>query len=242
MVDEEQTEHLDMLAEQLALTLQMGADGFTNLNTTDIVFVHAAHGIAFMQSQAVEEADDSLPAVYAFYDEVVVIFGKSATLLLQVEAFIHEFAYLFCSGLRLDVEADASLWIALADDDFLQIDVAVGGGTSYLSDTLHLNLLHQFLVVGIDGIQLIHHIIYITLTVGGAIQKGKEGLEHGNTLTGLVLLIHTQYRLRFIDNHDRMGLCQHVDRTAGAELITSFEDDAGGLISFLQLAFLHLIG
>ena len=33
MVDEEQTEHLDMLTEQLALTLQMGADGFTNLNT-----------------------------------------------------------------------------------------------------------------------------------------------------------------------------------------------------------------
>ena len=242
MVDEEQTEHLDMLTEQLALTLQMGADSFTNLNTTDIVFVHTAHGIAFMQSQAVEEADDSLSSVYAFYDEVVVILGKSPTLFLQVEALIHEFAYLFRTGLRLDVEADASLRIALADDDFLQIDVAVGGGTAYLPDTLHLNLLHQFLVVGIDGIQLIHHIIYITLAVGGAIQKGKEGLEHGNTLTGLVFLVHTQYRLRFIDNHDRMGLCQHVDRTAGTELITAFEDDAGSLISFLQLAFLHLIG
>ena len=193
MVDEEQTEHLDMLTEQLALTLQMGADGFTNLNTTDIVFVHTAHGIAFMQSQTVEEADDSLSSVYTFYDEVVVILGKSPTLFLQVEALIHEFAYLFRSGLRLDIKADASLRIALTDDDFLQIDVAVGGGTAYLSDTLHLNLLHQFLVVGIDGIQLIHHIIYITLAVGGAIQKGEERLEHGNTLTGLVLLVHTQY-------------------------------------------------
>ena len=74
--------------------------------------------------------------------------------------------------------------------------------------------------------------------MGGAIQKGKERLEHGNTLTGLVFLVHTQYRLRFIDNHDRMGLCQHVDRTAGAELITAFEDDAGCLVRTCALTLL----
>ena len=89
---------------------------------------------------------------------------------IQIELFTNYLACLLGARRRLHVIADAGLWITLADDDFLQIHIAIGGCRTYLLDTFHLNLLHKFLVIGINGIQPEHHVIDVTLTVGCTIE------------------------------------------------------------------------
>ena len=55
MVNEEKTEYLNLLAKQLTFTLQVGADGLTNLNTTQVIFVDSTHGITLMQNQTIDK-------------------------------------------------------------------------------------------------------------------------------------------------------------------------------------------
>ena len=123
-----------------------------------------------MQHQAIDKADGAFKTIDALHDEVVTILVQLSTLFIEIEAFAHHSACLPGARGSLHVEADTRLWVALADDDFLQIDVAVGSRRAYLPDALHLNLLHEFLVVGIDGIQPEHHVIDVTLTVGCTIE------------------------------------------------------------------------
>ena len=70
------------------------------------------------------------------------------------------------------------------------------------------------------------------------IEQGEQGLELRQSLARLVALIHAQHTLRLIDNHDRVTLAEHVDRTAAAKLITLVEDDACRLVSPCALTLL----
>ena len=236
MVDEEEAEHLDLLPKQLSLTLQVGADSLTNLNTAQVVFVDSTHGITLVQHQAIDKADGTFKTIDALHDEVVTILVQLSTLFIEIEAFAHHSACLLGARGSLHVIADTRLWVTLADDDFLQIDVAVGSRRAYLPDALHLNLLHEFLIIGIYGIQSEHHVVDVVLTVRGTIEQGEQGLELCQPLARLVALIHTQHTLRLIDDHDRVTLAEHIDRTAAAKLITPVEDDACCLVSPCALA------
>ena len=191
-----------------------------------------------MQHQAIDKADGAFKTIDALHDEVVTILVQFSAMVVEIEAFAHHSACLLGARGSLHVIADTRQWVALADDDFLQIDIAVGGSRAYLLDTLHLNLLHQFLVVGIDGIQSEHHVIDVILPVRSTIEQGEQGLEQRQSLTRLVALIHAQHTLRLIDDHDRVTLAEHIDRTAAAKLITLVEDYACRLVSPCALTLL----
>ena len=118
---------------------------------------------------AVEQVDAAVHAVYPLDDIAVLVFCQFARLLVEVAALAHQLGSLLGAVGSLDVEADACLRIALAQYDFLQIEVAVGGSAAFLRDALYLYLLHQMLVVGIDGVQAIHHVVDVALSVGGTI-------------------------------------------------------------------------
>ena len=68
------------------------------------------------------------------------------------------------------------------------------------------------------------------------IEQGEQGLEQRQSLARLVALIHAQHTLRLIDDHDRVTLAEHIDRTAAAKLITPVEDDSCRLVSLCALA------
>ena len=155
----------------------MGTDGLANLNTAQVVFVDSTHGITLMQHRSIDKADSAFKTIDALHDEVVPVLVQLSAMVVEIEAFAHHSACLLGARGSLHVEADTRLWVALADDDFLQIDVAVGGSRAYLLDTLHLNLLHQFLVVGVNGIQPEHHVIDVILPVRSTIEQGEQGLE-----------------------------------------------------------------
>ena len=169
MVDEEERQHLDALGEELALVLQVGLDGFAYLVAAHDVVVGSPHHVALVQRQSVEQMHGARQSVDAFNDVVVPVLVQSAALGQQVVAVAHHFHRLAHAVGGLLVETDACHGIALRYDDLVEVDVAVGGGAAQLVNAAHLNLLHQFAVVGVDGVEAEHHVADVVLAVGGAI-------------------------------------------------------------------------
>ena len=161
-------------------------------------------------------------------------------MVIQIIAFTYHLTYLLGACASLRVITDTSLGIAFADDDFFQIYITISSCRANLLDTLHLNLLDKLLVVGINGIETIHHVIDVIFAVSSTIQQCKQRLEERKTLTRLIALIYTEYTLRFINNHDRMTLAEHVDRTTATKFITLIKDDSSCLICPCTLTFLFV--
>ena len=78
MIDEEEAEDLDTLEEEGTLTLEVGADGFLNLDTAHDIFADLADSISFIEFQTIEKTDGSFYAIDALYNEVVFVFSKMA--------------------------------------------------------------------------------------------------------------------------------------------------------------------
>jgi len=74
VVDEEERQHLDVLREELALSLDVGADGLLNLDAAQQVFVHLADGIALEELDAIEQLDAAFRSVDALDDVTVLVF------------------------------------------------------------------------------------------------------------------------------------------------------------------------
>ena len=169
MVDEEERQHLDALGEELALALQMGLDGLAYLVAAHDAVVGSPNDVALVQRESIEQMHGARQSVDALNDVVVLVFVQSAALCQQVVAVAHHLHRLPHAVGGLLVETDACHGVALRYDDLVEVDVAVGGGAAQLVYAAHLNLLHQFAVVGVDGVEAEHHVADVVLAVGGAI-------------------------------------------------------------------------
>ena len=79
--------------------------------------------------------------------------------------------------------------------------------------TSHFHFFHQPLVIGINGIQSEYHVVDVVLAMSGTIQDLEQGIEQLYAPSGGVALVRTQHTLRFINDHDGIGLGKDVDRT-----------------------------
>ena len=75
------------------------------------------------------------------------------------------------------------------------------------------------LVVGVHGVQPVHHVVL--LLVGGGVAQGKERVELFQALLGLLAL----HALGLVDDQDGVGLCDDVNGLAAAEGVQLFVDD-----------------
>ena len=219
MVDEEQAEHFYLLRKQLSFPFEVGPDGFPNLYSPYQVFVHHSHSVAFVQHQSVEKPHCSCPSVDALYSVSVPIFLQAIALVVEVVAVLHQFQTLSCACGSPYVVAYPCLRVPLAQHDAVEIHKSVGGCRSHLTNASHLYFLHQLAVVGIDGIQTEHHVLYIVLSVGCAIQHLKQGIKLRYSLSCGIALVGTQHTLRLVDNHYRVVLGNHVDRPSPSEFL-----------------------
>ena len=76
------------------------------------------------------------------------------------------------------------------------------------------------LVVGVHGVQAIHHVVL--LLVGGGVAQGKERVELFQALLGLLAL----HALGLIDDQDGIGLCNDINGLAAAEGVQLFVNDS----------------
>ena len=142
MIDKEERKHLDAASKKLAFTFQMSLDGFTYLVATENILIHAAHHLTGMKRQSVEEMHGIGQSVYTFHFEIIGILLQTTTLLFEVESFADQANGLACAIGCLDIEAQSSLWITFANDDFIQINIAIGSCRTHLMHTAYLYFLH----------------------------------------------------------------------------------------------------
>ena len=102
----------------------MSLDGFTYLVATENILIHAAHHLTGMKRQSVEEMHGIGQSVYTFHFKVIGILLQTTALLFEIEPFADQANGLACAIGSLDIEAQSSLGIAFANDDFIQIDIA----------------------------------------------------------------------------------------------------------------------
>lgn len=141
----------------------MSLDGFTYLVATENILIHAAHHLTGMKRQSVEEMHGIGQSVYTFHFKVIGILLQTTALLFEIEPFADQANGLACAIGSLDIEAQSSLGIAFANDDFIQIDIAIGSCRTHLMHTAYYLFLHQLLVVSVDGIEAIYLVEYFTV-------------------------------------------------------------------------------
>ena len=88
---------------------------------------------------------------------------------------------------------------------FYQVDIRIVLEAFHRSGS-HFNLFHQFQLVSIHRIELIHHVV--RRAVCGRITQTAERIERSDSFFRFVGIIHT---LRFVDNHYRVGFFYQVD-------------------------------
>ncbi|OPZ47592.1 MAG: hypothetical protein BWY95_01383 [Bacteroidetes bacterium ADurb.BinA104] len=115
--------------------------------------------------------------------------------------------------------------LVLEEVDSLQVEIPFRPGGSGLGNSFHRDLLHQFLVVGLHGIQTVDQVIEAILLVGGRITQREQRVESFQVLFGLLSF----NRLRLVDDQDWIGFGNHIYRSAAAEAI-QFHVDAPGIL------------
>ena len=91
-------------------------------------------------------------------------------------------------------------------------------------DTLHLNLLHQFLTIGIQSVQSINAVMRGLMC--SRIIEHKERME----VTQSFLRGCTLHLLRLVHDDDGAVGCDHVNRLARVEVVPEAIDDTGFLV------------
>ena len=86
----------------------------------------------------------------------------------------------------------------------------------------HFNLLNQFLLVGINRVQLVEHMVLFHM--GRRITQCTHGVKRGD---GFFTLIGGVNALRFIDNHNRVGLLDKFNRLGTGHAVVCAVNDVG---------------
>ena len=151
----------------------MRADGLADLDAPlERHHLFAAADLSGVQFQAIEERNRVVPPVNAVRKdfEPVGVLIQSIRQIVQIIVAVDFPYHGACTGLALYLKAQPrSGGLVFIEVDALQIHIAVGGGAALQRHAQCGDLLHQMLVVGVHGVQTIHHVVL--LFVGGGIAQ-----------------------------------------------------------------------
>ena len=202
----------------------MRADGLADLDAPlEHHHLFAAADLPCVQLQTIEERNRVVPPVNAVRKDLepVSVLVQPVGQIVQIIAAADFPYHGACADLALYLEAQpCGGGFVLIEVNALQIHIAGGGGAALQRYTQRGDLLHQMLVVGIHGIQTIHHIVL--LLMGGGIAQREQRAKLFQALLGLLAL----HALGFVDDKNGVGLCNNVDGLAAAEGIQLFVNNA----------------
>lgn len=113
LVDKEQGQHLDPLVEKLPFPLNMGEDGFADLNTPELVFTDLADDIARVDFHAVQKRHGIIPSVDCLDDIAVLVLIQIAGVIVQVVADPDRCGFLADAGYALEVKLNGCRRVCL---------------------------------------------------------------------------------------------------------------------------------
>ena len=225
-INEEQTQDLDPLIEQLPLSLDMGKDRLADLNAAQLVLIYLAEHIPGIDFDSVQKFHGVVAAVNGLYDVSVPVFFQTVGIVIKIVADLDNSAFYLCAGCLLYIELQGCGGITLGKVNALQIQVAVGCRGTGFGDSLYSDLLDQAFVVGLHGVQAINHVIDAVGSVRGGIAERQKGMELLQAFFGLFAF----HRLRFVDDQDRVRFRNNIDRPAGTEFV-QFHVNTSGILS-----------
>ena len=215
LINKEQGENLYASGKKLAFPLNMGENCLPDLDAPDLLLADIAGHISRVDFQAVEKLQGVVPSVDLFHHKPVLVFVQQAGVFVEAVPLFHRRRFFPDAGAPLAVKLDGGRRHILGEVDALQIyepgrRLCAGSGNS-----LHRDFLHQMLVVSLHGVQAVYQIVNAVLSVGGGVAKGHQRMKFLQTFLGLPAL----YRLRFVDNQNRIGTGNDVDGAAGAKFV-----------------------
>ena len=181
LVDEEKGEALDATMEERTLFAEVRLDGFPYLDASLVVGSYVADYLLQHQTFAVAELHLATTWLAGIHHDI----GNHEPLVLQhvsrgtIE--VVAFSQLFVDSLDGSRSAllfylQPYLWsLVFRKQQLCKIDIAVGTFQVLQFEAYYLNLLHQFVVVGIKCIEHIHRIV--VLLVGSGVVQGEERIE-----------------------------------------------------------------
>ena len=214
-INKEQRKNFDSLVVQLPLSFNVRQNRFTNLDAAQLLLADFTDYIAGIDFDTVQELDRIITTVNRLDYKVVAVFLHAIGLIVEIESNSNSLCDFANTGGTFRVELNGCSRISLRQIDALQIDIAFRRCTSGFRNTFDSNLLNQALIVGFHRIQAIDHVIDTVRLMGGRIAQGQQGVKLAQALLRLLAFD----RLRLIYNKNRIGPCNNVDRTTGAELI-----------------------
>lgn len=113
LVDKEQGQHLDPLVEKLPFPLNMGEDGFADLNTPELVFADLADDIARVDFHAVQKRHGIIPSVDCLDDIADLVLIQIAGVIVQVVADADRCGFLADAGYALEVKLNGCRRVCL---------------------------------------------------------------------------------------------------------------------------------
>ena len=211
----------------------MGANSLPNLDSPlESGHLFVTLNLSGIELQSIQESDRVVPTIDVGDNVAVIIFLQAVGLIQQVgrsPQLFHDSPRPDCS---LDFKSNAgSRGFVFIEVDALQIHIPIGGSGAGKGDTQCGDFLHQMLVVGVHGIQAVHHVIFFL--VGGGVAQSEQGAELFQALLGLF----TFHALRLID--DQNGICfgNDVDGLAATEGVQLFVNDS---LVFAGIERLHI--
>ena len=157
LIDEEQREHLDALAEQLTFLVQVSAHNLPNLDTPLLFFgditigeLPGAHYVAIAQLDHVTIGID-------LGDEQTLVGLDPVRHIVKVGAHVESFDLTLDPGCGLDLDLHPCARLrTLGDLDGIEVQVSRRSGEPLHRDATHRDLLHELLVVRVQRVQAVH--------------------------------------------------------------------------------------
>ena len=216
LVDEEEGQHLDAPAEQPPLPLDVGEDRFADLDAAQPVLVQPADRLSGAEPDTVQELHGVVPAVDGLHDEAVPVLLQPAGALVEVVADARRPRDLPNARHPLAIELNRrGRGRRPGEVEALKVDVALRRGALRFRDALDGDSLHQPLVVGLHRAQPIDQVVEAVGPVGCGVAQRHQGVELPQHLPGPPALDG----LGFVDDHDRMGSGDDLDRPPRPELV-----------------------
>ena len=121
------------------------------------------------------------------------------------------------------MELDCCHRICLGKIQSFQIYIAVCCSCSGFLNTLNHNLLYKLFIVSFHRIQTIYHVIDAVALVGSRITQCHQRREFFQVLLSLLSF----NRLWLINDNNRIGLCNDINRSSGTKLIQLHINSSG---------------
>ena len=194
----------------------MRLHGLADLNAAHGGLIHIAYGIASDQLYAIGEAQ-GIDARVDVGNDIALVLIQPTGQVIQVVVTPQLTQHPLDTAVLLDLKFNPRHGRLVGGDfDVLQKQVRVGAGQILDRDPAHVDLFHQLLVIGIQRVEAVN--LVVLGFVGGRVAHDHQRVEFTEGCQRLGPL----HLLRLIEKQDRPIGLDHVDRSAGLEVIQLF--------------------